>query len=206
MTEYKTGDEIIVTIGSREFTTVIDKHGTQRFKKNTVINAWVDASGKEFEKWLRTDRTTPEPFNLNVLGLEYLRGEHTLDDMLTFYTSIGYSVSGFSDLSFFDDLDIRNPIWEEDHYKKLSSKALVEFMSLINEPYEHNGNEAVRFIFDVVRDGKWTTDDNGNFIAREDTIDRVIYSFLEHRNMEPYNILIKEDTSEELKAFLKNLS
>ena len=206
MTKYNVGDTVLITVGDREFTTVIDEHDVQRFKVNSVINAYNDTVSAEWDKWMYSDRSMPEPFGLNMLAVEYAHGKHSLDDMLTFYTSIGYSVAGFSDLSYFEELDIRNPIWEQNDYRKLSSKAFAELMELIEEPYEHSGNEAVRYVFDVVRDGKWTTDNAGNYIAASDTIDRVVYSFLGTKDIEPWDILVKDETSQELKDFLKHLS
>jgi len=206
MTDFSVGDEIPVTIGRRTFTTYIDKHDVQRFKRNTVIEAFVDASGENFEEWLKTDRTTPQPFNLNTLAVEYHEGKHTLDDMLTFYTSINYSVAGLADVSYFEGLDIRNPVWEADHYTKFSSEALKELMNLINEPYKHMGNDSVRFFHDAVRYDKWTTDGEGYYINRDDTIDRVILDFLATREIEPWDIKVEETTLDELKGFLKHLS
>jgi len=204
MTKYNEGDEITVTVGGRKFTTFITD-GVQRFKTNTAISAYVDAGGRAFNAWNRSDRTTPEPYTLNDLATEYQEGKHTQDDMLTLYTSIGYSVAGFADLSLFHDLDIRNPVWEDEHYAKLSSKAFEELMGLINEPYRHNGDEAVRFVFDTVSEGKWKVN-KGDLVNGTDTIDRVVLGFLGAREIEPWDIEVKEDTSDELKGFLKHLS
>ena len=204
MTKYNEGDEIIVTVGGRKFTTVITD-GVQRYKANTAVEAFVNASGEAYEVWIRTDRSTPEPFSLNTLIMEYFNGKHTLDDMLTLYTSFGYSVSGMMDVSIFSELDVRNPLWEDEHYAKLSSKAFEELMGLINEPYRHNGDEAVRFVFDAVSDGKWKVN-KGDLVNGTDTIDRVVLGFLGAREIEPWDIEVKEDTSDELKGFLKHLS
>ena len=45
----------------------------------------------------------------------YQRGNFSQDEYLTFYTSFGYSVCGLAELSFFSDLPIDNPVWEQEH-------------------------------------------------------------------------------------------
>lgn len=207
MTTYKVGDEILVTVGSRTFTTVIDPYNIQRFRVNTVLNAFSDASSDQLEAWNRSDRTTPEPYTLNTLVREYAEGKHTQDDMLTFYTSIGYSVSGFADLDHFADLDIRNPVWEENDYKTLPRSAWEELMGLIGEEYTHSGNDSVRYVFDAVAEGKWKVDNpTSSYAADSDTIDRVVTAFLRERDIEPWDIIITANISKELKGFLKHLS
>lgn len=202
MSKYNVGDEIEITVGDRKFVTIIDEQGVQRFKANTAIKAFVDASTAAYNEWIVSDRSTPEGFNLNTLAEEYYKGLHTLDDMLTLYTSFGYSVAGFADVSYFERLDIRNPLWEETHVKKISSAAVVELMALISEPFEHSGNEAVRYISDAVMAGRLTTDGKGNYVALGDTIDRVFFPFLETRGLDPWNITPNRDTSEELRNIL----
>jgi hypothetical protein len=204
MTNYNVGDEIPVIVGSRTFITIIDVNGTQRFKENTVINAFVNASQEAYSRFTAT-RTGPMPYTLNDLSVEYYEGKHTLDDMLTFYTSIGYSVTGLSDLSYFEELDIRNPIWESDHYNSLSSKAYTELMELIGVPYKSSSDEPSRFLFDAITSGKWVVKE-GNITNGTDTIDRVICLFLEKKEIEPWDIEVKDSTSDELKGFIKHLS
>lgn len=207
MTTYNVGDEILVTVGSRTFTTVIDPYNTQRFKMNTVIDAFVEASYELSKAWNRSDHSTPQPYTLNTLVSEYAEGKHTQDDMLTFYTSIGYSVSGFADLNHFGDLDIRNPVWEEDDYKTLSFCAWAELMSLIGEESKHSGNNSVRYLFDAVAQGKWKVDNlTSSYAADSDTIDRVVKAFLRERDIEPWDITITANISKELKGFLRHLS
>lgn len=204
MTNYNTGDEIPVIVGDRTFTTIIDANGVQRFKVNTAINAFVNASTVAFNRHNST-RRGPAPYTLNNLAIEYHEGKHTLDDMLTFYTSIGYSVSGFCDLSYFQNLDIRNPAWEDSHYTSLSSKAYAELMKLIGVPYETSNDEPSRFLFDATVSGKWIVKE-GTILNGTDTIDRLIYSFLAEKEIEPWDVEVKDSTSDELKGFLKHLS
>lgn len=201
MTEYKHGDKINVKIGDRTFETIIDKRGVQRFKENTVISAFYKASTEAYNDWMRTGREGSAPFNLNTLAKEYHAGKHTLDDMLTFYTSFGYSVDGFADVSFFEGLEIRNPVWEAGHFKSLSSRALQELMGLANIPFRHNGDESVRFFFEVVRYGKWGVKD-GDYVALSDTIDRVLIPYLRSKGFEPWDIKPTDETSDEVKSIL----
>lgn len=88
-------DKIKVKVGGRKYSTKIDNIGTQRFEENSVLRFLVD------EKII----------NLNKLGIAYQEGKFTQRDYAEFYMMIGYSVSGFSELSFFEDYDIENPLW-----------------------------------------------------------------------------------------------
>jgi hypothetical protein len=205
MVELNPGDHFPVKIGDRTFDTVIDEQGVQRFVHSTIIESILDHSGAAFNEWLKTDRTSPEPWSLNVLAEEYSLGKHSLDEMLTFYTSTHYSVGGFADLSYFSGLDIRNPVWEADHYTRLSSEALTEFMGLINEQYLSNSDRAVNYVTQAVFSGKWKTDD-GDVVAAKDTINRVLEKFL-WDTQERYLFEVKpvETTSDELKGFLESV-
>ena len=209
MSKFNVGDVIPVIVGDRKFTTVIDKHGVQRFKVNTVLNAFADGTTAAWDNWRAAGRHGKEPYSINDLTREYHEGKHSFDDMLTFFTSIGYSVGGFCDISIFADLDVRNPLWEKDDLKVLSSDALAEFMALINEPYEHNGNESVRYFTEVVFSGKWNTDHSGGrgvYVAKSDTIDRVIRGYLYTKGISPSEVIPLGTTSDELKALLNNIS
>ena len=62
---------------------VVDQHGTLRFKENTIVRYLLDNGG----------------INLNDLA----RIEFSQDDCMQFAQLIGYSLSGFSDLSYVDD-------------------------------------------------------------------------------------------------------
>jgi hypothetical protein len=112
MTKYNPGDHIPVEIGKKTFDTFIDDHGVQRFVPNTIIEGIVDNGTEAFNAWLKTDRRAPEPWNLNTLVMEYAEGKHTKDDLLDFYTGMGYSVSGLSGLSYFAKQKIKNPVWD----------------------------------------------------------------------------------------------
>lgn len=62
---------------------VTDQHGTLRFKENSIVSYLLDNGG----------------INLNDLA----RIEFSQDDRMQFAQLIGYSLSGFSDLSYVDD-------------------------------------------------------------------------------------------------------
>lgn len=90
-------DVILVKIDGRLFETYMDIDGTQRFKGNSVVQHLRDSGA----------------IDVNELTIEYHNGKFANDDWLDFYTSLGYSVSGLMDLSFFSMLDIDNPIWNK---------------------------------------------------------------------------------------------
>ncbi len=97
MKKPKPGTVIPVKVGKRIFKTVIDQDGVQRFIRNTVI-------------WHLWDT---QQIDLNRLAEDY-DGKHiTLDDLLTFYTELGYWVEGLAELSYFQHLKIENPLWKE---------------------------------------------------------------------------------------------
>jgi hypothetical protein len=101
MDNKKPGDIIIVKVGGKEYETIIDDNGTQRFRQNTALRALLDAA-------------TSKGVDLNLLASMYHGGEViTQRDYAEFNMMLGYSVSGFSELSFFYDMEIENPLWEE---------------------------------------------------------------------------------------------
>ena len=197
------GDVTIVKIGDRKFPTIIID-GVQCFQADTVTVALYDAMIAGHSAWWRTNNDAPQPYNLNSLSVEYSQGKHTLDSMLTFYANIGYSVRELTYLSEFYGLDIRNPLWEYNHYARLSNQAWAELMGLIGHEYQHNGNESVRYLFDVERDGKWRTEE-GCFVAKSETIDRIVLAYLKKYSISVEDIEVEDDTCDELKAFMKHL-
>ena len=100
MSNFKPGDKFTVTIGGEPFETYIDENGTQRFYESTLIRHLRDTG----------------VIDLNRLAMDYFAGKFNQMDYLRFNTSLGYSVCGLSELSFFADLEFKNPIWsDEDH-------------------------------------------------------------------------------------------
>lgn len=109
--ETKPGDHFIVKVGEREYDTVIDEHNTQRFVGNMAIRLMVDASGRDFDRALRGQGTHPS-FTLNTLAIAYDEGKVSLEDMLDFYTGMQYSVGALSTLSYFEQMEFSNPVWD----------------------------------------------------------------------------------------------
>lgn len=200
------GAIIPVRVGSRTFDTVIT-NGVQRFVSNTVIRSFVDASGEAFNEWLRSGRNNgePEPYSLNTVDVEYHQGKHSVDDLLTLYTSIGYSVSGFMDLSLFDDLEIRNPLWEQDQYHSLPPQVLEELMDVCGIQYESSSDVCARYFVNAIKRGEWNTDrENGDWISDSHTVTQVVNGFLRSQDIELSEVPLT-NASDELKAFVENL-
>jgi hypothetical protein len=91
------GDKITIKIGDQEIETTVDEYGVQRLPRNPIYDGMID-------KGL---------VDLNEMVRSYRAGRIKFEDYLEFYLNIGYSVSGFADLSSFQHLEIRNPIWEK---------------------------------------------------------------------------------------------
>lgn len=94
--DVKPGDEILMKVGGIEYTTVIDEYGIQRFKINSLIRHLYDEG----------------IFDLNQLCIDYLNGKFNQRDYAEFNMQTGYSVCGFAELSSFQDMEIENPLWE----------------------------------------------------------------------------------------------
>lgn len=94
---FKTGDIIKVKVGGVGYDTIIDSDGVQRFKVNTTVRYLLDANGK---------------IDMNALRLAYNAGAFNKRDYAEFHMMIGYSVSGFCELSPFMDWEVYNPLWD----------------------------------------------------------------------------------------------
>ena len=94
----KKGTKIPVKIGKHELVTVIDSDGVQRLPTNPIYRALLDSGA----------------LDLNKLCASYQQGLISKKDYLEFYLNIGYSVCGFSDLSFFQGYRIHNPLWDKE--------------------------------------------------------------------------------------------
>lgn len=104
---------ITVKINGKEYQTYLDKHGTQRFVENRIVSRFIDSNvalySKMGWKWMEDNNV----YTLNDLSMEYHgKGEFSLDEMIEFHTMIGYSVGGFAELSYFEDVEIENPLWD----------------------------------------------------------------------------------------------
>jgi hypothetical protein len=105
--DFANSETIIVKVGGRPFETYIDRHGVQRFRVNTVLNHLCNLMMKNMT-------VDGKPYGLNEMNMEFFEGKFSNNDWLTWYTSFGYSVSGFMDISHFDHLDIENPLWDKE--------------------------------------------------------------------------------------------
>ena len=103
---FKPGDEIIVKVGGLTYVTIIDAKGVQRFKENKLISHLIDT-------------ICPSDI-MNLLPHAFWGEKFSQREFAEFYMSIGYSVSGFGELSFFEDMDIENPLWENQDEKALA--------------------------------------------------------------------------------------
>lgn len=95
------GTVIPVKVGPYTFETVIDEGGQQRFRENKVVRLLLETARNR------------GGMDLNQLAILYLHtGAFSQEDYLRFYVQLGYTVGGLSELSFFSDLTIENPLWE----------------------------------------------------------------------------------------------
>ena len=101
------GKKIIqVQVGKKKYPTFLDGKSVQRFIKNSVIEHLFNEN----------------KLDLNQLAREYHNGKFSQVDYAEFNMMIGYSVAGFADLSSFQDMQIRNPLWEEKPKRKKAKK------------------------------------------------------------------------------------
>ena len=165
--KFEPGEEITVYLAGKPYETVIDEKGVQRFKGNRIIKDFVDKSVD-----LHTSQAE-NVFSLHEVAVKYAHSEYTFEEMLELYTNIGYSVSGFSDISIFEHLDIFNPAWLEDGLDEINYEVLRTFL-LALDVHEQD----IRNLFsDLVFSGKWGTnsyDDNrgGFLVAKTVTIEQ----------------------------------
>lgn len=92
-------ETFFVLVGGARFRALTDKLGTERFIGSTVVD-WIVASDDQL---------------LNRLALAYASNlrDHAFvqRDYVVFYTMLGYSLSGFCDLSEFKYLEVATPKW-----------------------------------------------------------------------------------------------
>ena len=94
----KSGPDIIVRGKRRR--TVIDEHGVQRFPANRIVRDLVDAA--------RDGRRV----DLNDIARRHQSGSYSTAEMRQLYRLMGYSISGYAELSAFEHDEILNPLWE----------------------------------------------------------------------------------------------
>jgi hypothetical protein len=96
MSKRNPGEVITVSVGGKEYQTIIDEYGVQRFSRSTVLDHLFESGC----------------LDLNQLNDDYRAGKFDKRDYAEFNMALGYSVSGFADLSAFQDWEIQNPVWE----------------------------------------------------------------------------------------------
>lgn len=101
----KPGDSVKIKINGREFETIIDENGTQRFPNNNLVRHLVDS----------------KQIDLNNLCIDYQKGKFTLEEYQEFYRGLGYYVCGFDEIFGWSGscnieeakrVEIENPLWD----------------------------------------------------------------------------------------------
>lgn len=110
---------IMVRVGNREFKTALDDHGVQRFLPHNECPPELVEKMRAWDDYLNSKESRYEPipagiYTPNDLAIDFHRGVYTVDEMLSYETYCGYSVCGLADLSYFDGLEIDNPLWEDE--------------------------------------------------------------------------------------------
>lgn len=95
---YPPGTEIEIEIDGKKYLTIIDKHDVQRFKKNSLLSYLVDIG----------------EIDLNKLSIAYQEGMFSKEEYAEFNMDTGYSVCGWADIEAFQDMEIKNPVWEHE--------------------------------------------------------------------------------------------
>lgn len=104
--DFKPGDHITVKVGGVEYDTVIDEHDVQRFIADPLIQKLQRAG----------------IIDLNRLSVAYHYNKVlTQREYAELNMKLGYSVSGFCDLSSFSDMPIENPVWDNENPERLST-------------------------------------------------------------------------------------
>lgn len=106
--DFKPGDHFTVKVGDWEYDTVIDDRGVQRFVANEAVSLMVDGSTRDYSRPFAYSPSV----TLNEIGVAFYEGKIPMKDMIDFHTAMGYSVGGFADLSYWDGIEIINPLWE----------------------------------------------------------------------------------------------
>jgi hypothetical protein len=124
------GTEIDVIIGDKTYLPVIDENGTQRFPEVEGLRdlMWTETRGQkpppkpvppEVAELAKTNTAVAwlvanNPSNLNEMAYAFFDSKFNRLDYAEFNMHIGYSVSGWCELSSFEDMPVDNPLWESD--------------------------------------------------------------------------------------------
>lgn len=104
-------ETIEITLDGVPYQTYLDDNGVQRFVPNEVVVRLLRNNGELFEARNRGQLKGLELYSLNEIAFDYHTGKIPLADLLQFYTMMDYSVSGMMGLSFFEDIEVKNPLW-----------------------------------------------------------------------------------------------
>jgi hypothetical protein len=125
MSDYKPGDRIMVKVGGVEYETVIDQYGTQRFVANP--DHWlVKQIPIVWDTYLKKNIQ-----DMNTMYYRYKNGEFSQRDYAEMNMAVGYSVSGFCDLSNFNDMIVENPLWaseDDNEYTNMIDSYLLKML------------------------------------------------------------------------------
>ena len=106
-------DHIVVKLNGKEYQTEM-VNGVQRFVPNPVVKKLLDKNSNVYCSLGYRKFEELGLYSLNEISLDFYQGEFTVEDMLDFYTQTGYSVSGMLDLSYFEDVEVENPLWDNE--------------------------------------------------------------------------------------------
>ena len=104
-------ENIVVKLNGKEYQTEL-VNGVQRFVPNPVVEKLVDKDIEIYNKLGYRKYQEMGLYGLNEIAMDCQLGAFSVEDMLDFYTQIGYSVSGVLDISFFGDVEVENPLWD----------------------------------------------------------------------------------------------
>lgn len=126
-------DTITVSIDGRDYKTVIDGRGTQRFPQVPGLYEILCTDTGISRRPVRAANPVPDnvielaktnkavawvvennPCDLNEMEVAYQRGGFPKLDYAEFKMAIGYSVSGWCELSAFMDMSVINPLWNDE--------------------------------------------------------------------------------------------
>lgn len=157
--DFKPGDTFTVLLDGKPYPTYIDEKGTQRFVGNKILS---DSMNLVFD----TQYTGPI-LDLHALAIDYHKGKYTLEEMTHFYTDIQYSVSGFSTLGYFEEMEILNPLWVKGPRESISIATALEVFDLLGKKKRHARN----FIVDSVIYKELATGNNSTIVPGDLTIE-----------------------------------
>jgi hypothetical protein len=88
---------------------VVDDRGRAWFKANRIV------------RWMLDEATAGRTFDLNVIARESTRQGFTAEDHMQLAQLIGYSISGFGELSYVDDATYDRASEEVERVKAINS-------------------------------------------------------------------------------------